>query len=58
MSAVELLADLRDRIARGVMNLDSLLPGSEPRDRKRIEGKIQGLRLVEDWLRSYDEVGS
>lgn len=52
-TAEQLLYDLNDRIDRGVKELHRMrwMPLAEDR---RLAGKIEGLRLVKDWLRSYE----
>lgn len=55
----ELLNDLEDRIRRGVARLQRVKASYPRRDDtyepeiRRLNGKIEGLRLVQDWLRSY-----
>ena len=55
LSAAELLDDLKDRAERAMVELEKRASrravGSE---RTRLLGKLSGLALVADWLRSYD----
>jgi len=54
LSAAELLADLTDRIERAMAELEKLAaPLGLCTERTRRLGKIAGLALVADWLRSY-----
>jgi hypothetical protein len=53
-----LLDDLEDRLRRGIdelFNLRNPIHADNPDDRFaiRLGGKIDGLRLVQDWLQSY-----
>jgi len=55
LSAAELLADLKDRTERGMVELEKLAaPLGACMERTRLLGKLAGLALVADWLRSYD----
>jgi len=55
LSAAELLADLKDRTERGMVELEKLAaPLGACMERTRLLGKLAGLALVVDWLRSYD----
>ena len=54
LSAAELLADLKDRTERGMVELEKLAaPLGACMERTRLLGKLAGLALVADWLRSY-----
>lgn len=54
MTTAEMLADLSDRIDRAVAELVVLRREVDDRpDRSRLSGKIDGLLVVKDWLRSY-----
>lgn len=56
MTAEEILADLRERCDRAIQTLEGArqngpqIPYSSP---LRLIGKIDGIKLVRDWLRSY-----
>ena len=55
LSAAELLDDLKDRTERGMVELEKLAaPVGACMERTRLLGKLAGLALVADWLRSYD----
>ena len=51
----EIINDLRERIDRGLKELNLLEEASRSETAGiRILGKIEGLLLVKDWLRSYE----
>ena len=54
MTAEEIIADLNERIDKGVVALTLAAAGSShPFDKNRLYGKAEGLLVVKDWLRSY-----
>lgn len=53
MSRDEVLADLNERLGRAIVNLERRQPNETVKDRARLDGKVQGLKLVKDWLRGY-----
>lgn len=48
----EVINDLRIRVDQAVAELETLI--EERGDELRRRGKIEGLKLVKDWLRSYE----
>jgi hypothetical protein len=55
----DLLADLRERIDAGVRTLENdrnSHPSDHTYELARLSGKIEGLKVVKDWLRSYPKV--
>lgn len=55
-TAAELLADLKDRTERDMVELERVAANDTPLRRNRTLGKLAGLALVADWLRSYDSL--
>ena len=57
LTADELLADLRDRLDRAQEQLGRLKNQRAAQytgcEQMRLIGKIEGLGIVQDWLRSY-----
>jgi|GEM_PF-5021095 len=51
MTHDEIMADINDRIDRGIIALGGR---SGRGDSLRDRGKVDGLKLVKDWLRSYE----
>jgi len=50
----EIMADINDRIDRGIIYLEFAQKETRhPSNVARYGGKIEGLRLVKDWLRTY-----
>ena len=54
MTAEEIIADLNERIDKGVLALRAEVSiKSNPVDIVRVYGKAEGLLVVKDWLRGY-----
>lgn len=54
MTSDEVIADMRERLTNGMNHLGELRRQSDDRDRRiMLMGKIEGLALAKDWLRSY-----
>ena len=54
MTHDEIMADITDRIDRAIIDLaEHQKEIYHPLDVARLAGKIQGMRSVKDWLRSY-----
>jgi len=59
MTHDEIMADLNDRINRGIAALYERRSYDARDDgATRYYGKIEGLKLVKDWLRSYPNGGT
>lgn len=57
MTTQEVLADLRDRLARAYTEIERLadqaLVDGMHTERARLKGKAEGIALAQDYLRSY-----
>ncbi len=53
MTKDELIVELTGRIDQGITHLQALQNDGTAHEFSRLQGKIQGLLLVKDWLRSY-----
>ena len=58
-SGSEVVTDLRGRLERAVDDLASLHNGeTDPLEKHRLFGKVQGVHLALDYLRAYEPAGA
>lgn len=57
MTGDEIITDLRDRIDRAVTMLEEAEQTAGERETIRLVAKANGLLVVKDWLRGYQQGG-